>query len=364
MFGLWRLSLALEVVLFHLLGVPLIGAFAVTSFFVLSGFLMTAIMDRTYGYSWAGRRAFALNRAVRLLPPYWYACAVTLALIVLLGPDYMASVKPHMQLPASTSEWLQNLSALFLGDAPIAARPRLVPPSWALTVELIFYAAIALGLSRSRRIALVWLGLSALYVMFCLTADGGLRSLYGSVAGGSFPFALGAVTYRYRHALRAVVEGVWQHAAALYVLRFAVALLAIGLVAAGESDWRLRELFNHINAVISALLVLCLFRQSWGGRVEILDQRAGALSYPIYLLHWQAAALAGYVVFGHAALGLSREGLVSFLIAMPILLALCIVVTSGLDPVLRGWRNATRSRAADRMGHSMLSRPAVSGLGG
>ena len=52
--GIYRFLLALNVVIFHLLDVPAIGPFAVFSFFVLSGFLMTLIMKETYGYSLSG----------------------------------------------------------------------------------------------------------------------------------------------------------------------------------------------------------------------------------------------------------------------------------------------------------------------
>lgn len=61
--------LAFEVVVFHLLSVPIIGRYAVMSFFVLSGFLMTTIMHQTYGYTLKGRgpmRSTAFSGSIRI----------------------------------------------------------------------------------------------------------------------------------------------------------------------------------------------------------------------------------------------------------------------------------------------------------
>ena len=76
MFGIWRTLLAIEVVAYHILPLPLIGRYAVFSFFVLSGFLMTEIMQRAYGYTPGGSVRYLANRALRLLPSYWFAAAL------------------------------------------------------------------------------------------------------------------------------------------------------------------------------------------------------------------------------------------------------------------------------------------------
>ena len=83
--GIYRFLLALNVVIFHLLGVPAIGPFAVFSFFVLSGFLMTLIMKETYGYSLSGLSKYAMNRFLRLFPSYWVLLLITILAIGLVG---------------------------------------------------------------------------------------------------------------------------------------------------------------------------------------------------------------------------------------------------------------------------------------
>jgi len=69
------------VVLVHYAFVPpFIGFYMVFGFFVLSGYLMTFIMHKKYGYSVRGVGAYALNRFLRIYPLYW-ACFV-FALVV------------------------------------------------------------------------------------------------------------------------------------------------------------------------------------------------------------------------------------------------------------------------------------------
>ena len=51
MFGTYRTLLALMIVALHLGGVPVIGGYAVFGFYILSGYLMTLIMQTSYGYS-------------------------------------------------------------------------------------------------------------------------------------------------------------------------------------------------------------------------------------------------------------------------------------------------------------------------
>ena len=52
------------------------GFYAVRGFFVISGLMMTAALNEVYGFD--GVR-FWTNRALRLLPPYYLVCALTLS---------------------------------------------------------------------------------------------------------------------------------------------------------------------------------------------------------------------------------------------------------------------------------------------
>jgi peptidoglycan/LPS O-acetylase OafA/YrhL len=68
LFGIFRFTLALNVMIFHVMAIKVIGPYAVYSFFILSGFLMTTIMKNTYGYTVSGFKSYAYNRLLRIFP--------------------------------------------------------------------------------------------------------------------------------------------------------------------------------------------------------------------------------------------------------------------------------------------------------
>ena len=51
MFGTYRTALAMMVVMLHYAKLAYIGNYAVFGFFALSGYLMTFIMHKNYGYT-------------------------------------------------------------------------------------------------------------------------------------------------------------------------------------------------------------------------------------------------------------------------------------------------------------------------
>lgn len=168
MFGTYRTILALMVVVGHLLQVEFLGSLAVMGFFVLSGFLMTAIMHESYGYSASGRGRFVLNRCLRLYPTYWLACAVSLGVIAWCGAEYVKSYRAAIAVPRDTVAILANLTIIFPDFFPFQFTPRLSLPTWALTVELCYYALICLGASKTRKRAVAWLSVSVVYVIATL----------------------------------------------------------------------------------------------------------------------------------------------------------------------------------------------------
>ncbi|WP_293882171.1 acyltransferase [Sphingomonas sp.] len=339
MFGIWRTLLAIEVVAQHLLAVPLIGFYAVFSFFVLSGFLMTEIVHRTYGYNFRGFIRYLTNRALRLYPSYWFAVLTSLCLIFWLGAATVAHYNVAMTVPNTVSSWLQNLTMIFADLIPKRIVPRLVPLSWALTVEICYYVLIGLGISKTRMTAWTWVALSLAYVLVIrrLHPEGG-GYLYEAIPAGSLPFSIGAVTWHYR-------EGVWQFLdrarlgdpRLLIAGRWILYLTIIGLQ--GISGWKWLALFgNWLNIGISALIICALFHAkataSWGR----VDQAIGNYSYPIYLLHLQAGLIAGTL------LASSQPTIALFLLAIAVTLVLGSIPVRIIDPIIGRLRTRVRSR--------------------
>ena len=149
MFGFYRTFLALLVVAHHLLNLTIIGHYAVHGFFILSGYLMTFVMHNSYGYRIEGKIFFAINRILRLFPIYWFVLFLSILIIMYWGEESSSQYRQFIFLPNSFSAIFQNFSLIYLHWFPGSVSPRLSPPTWALTVELIFYFLIALGVSKT-----------------------------------------------------------------------------------------------------------------------------------------------------------------------------------------------------------------------
>ena len=198
MFGTYRTLLALAVVAHHLVSFPAIGQYAVHGFFILSGYLMTLILAGSYGYSPHGLRSFALNRFLRLYPPYWFILGLSAIMVLIFGAS-VRSFHSAIFLPGTWISCLQNASLIYLDWFPMRIRLRLSPPTWALTVELLFYALIAFGLSRTRKTTLIWLAASILLAAATHLLGLGHDYRYLFVFSGSLPFALGATIFHWQN---------------------------------------------------------------------------------------------------------------------------------------------------------------------
>lgn len=309
MFGTLRLALALIVVLSHLWLPHYIGHYAVFSFYVLSGFLMTLVMNRVYGFTIGGRLRFAANRVLRIFPAYWCASLLSLALIAVLGPDPAAFLNQAIRVPDLFGSWLANLSLVGLG----AHTPsRLVPPAWALAVELAFYAVIAAGLGRSRLTAGAWVLASLMLTFWWIATDTPYSTRYLSVLAGSLPFSLGCLLFHVNSICRALA-----HPA---IRICSIAAYTANLVMAywlGSTE----GLSFYASLLLSVVLVSSLVPVRSAGRLmPRIDRVLGQLSYPVYLLHWQAATIAWVLT------GVSSRSATLFLLTLPLVLALATLV--------------------------------------
>ncbi|WP_083921447.1 acyltransferase family protein [Dasania marina] len=264
-----------------------------TWFFVLSGYLMTYIMVNTYGYDSKGMGKFALNRFLRLYPAYMFVLFLSVTTIILM--DGMIEIyKPAMFLPRSLHEIIENISMIYFSFSPITVEPRLSPPTWALTLELIYYCLICLGLSKTRKITLIWVALSVCYTLFTLYKGYGKEYRYAMMLSGSLPFSLGALLYHYKEGflgllkhLPSVLLNPW-FAMTVFVLNTVSRVYIPGM-------WWLGF---YTNLLVAVYIVLILSEKNIPGVSSRLDYKVGELSYHIYLLHWLVAAVIAGKLFG------------------------------------------------------------------
>ncbi|MEC9375459.1 MAG: acyltransferase [Pseudomonadota bacterium] len=287
MFGLYRILLALMVVLLHYGGVNYIGEYAVFGFFSLSGYLMTLIMQQNYGYNIRGIAVYGLNRFLRIYPLYWVACAIASGILLMVEPNFTTLVNQKFALPNSIQSWGQNLG-LVIG---LSTDPVLISPAWALTIELTFYAAIGLGLSRNKQVTSIWLAASVIYTAYLLVTDASWIRRYFHILSATLPFATGAAIYHFRSILLKKLKFLVVNPIAP-ILMFTVIIgnWAIGRNFGTETTWSF-----YSNYILCSLMIISLCKRTRLPFISrSLDKWLGDLSYPIYLVHFPLSFLFAY----------------------------------------------------------------------
>lgn len=137
--GIYRLLLAVLVAISHA-GVSCYGynpgVIAVISFFILSGYVMTLLIEKYYSQP-SSITTFYLDRAARLFPQFMFYMAVATVCIYLFKID-----SPFIKQLNST-KWLLNLFILPEGFYMYWANDAIViPQTWSLGLEMTFYLVI------------------------------------------------------------------------------------------------------------------------------------------------------------------------------------------------------------------------------
>ena len=311
------------------------AGYAVVGFFIISGYLMTLVMHKTYGYTLQGSINFILNRMLRLLPMYWLAVILTIILIFWIGADAVKNYHLAMQIPSTFEGWLSNITMLFWSwDLEISNRaiiyssvavvPRLVPPAWALTTEIIFYALICFGVSKNLFRVWLWLAVSICYYIATFFVGSTWWLRYYPALAASLPFCIGSLIYflkeKYTPKLNPLL---------LFVL--------ILLNAAYHPNYDLGAI---VNMVLVALLILSIANgYKFPFITSKIDKIIGDFSYPIYLLHWQVGLMVSYVVIGHPA----RHEIVVYFVSLAVILVLSVLMIEVIDKPIQKVRTIIKS---------------------
>lgn len=286
MFGTYRFLLAQMVVVAHLAyGVGMwSGVYAVFSFFALSGFLMTMVLEITYPATAKGVGRYLANRALRIYPPY--LLVLLLALGMVLINDYWAGWIGNTHMPRDPVEWLRNLAIFSLHLEP-KETARLVPPSWSVDIELCFYVIMGLGLARSRVVVLVWLGASLAWTVWANLNGLPFTERYMSILPASLPYAVGAALWMHRESLQRWIRGPI-HAIAAPAAYF-IHMAAANHIWAGDPF----GMGFYVSLGLTAWVIVALSGVSperFHPRVQTLDTFLGNLSYPVFLCHFAVAS--------------------------------------------------------------------------
>ncbi len=346
MFGSVRFALAQIVVLTHLwpelLGIWA-GTYAVFCFFIVSGYLMARTLDRGYTAP-GGTRRFFVNRALRIYPPY---LAVLLLAVVLgyFAADDVHSLNPRMRLPSNALHWASNLLIFGLHQAQRAVT--LVPPAWSIDLELWLYLAIGLVLRRRTGAVVAFTALGAAFAVHCLITEAPFVRRYATLPAAMLPFGVGALVYHCRSLIDRYLGSSW-HLAAATVLFLANALIPALFRSYGPTAG------FYASVVLGAYLLAVFSRlhpRSVPACFSNLDLKLGALSYPIFLCHWNVGVI---VIASGLAFKLGSE---LFLWSLPGVWLLAYAIHVGVERPLERLRDRIRGRPREELAGSTTAAP-------
>lgn len=314
--GIIRLLLALSVVAAHcgpIFGLTMVGGkVAVQSFYIISGFYMSIILNEKYIGKNKSYTLFITNRCMRLFPIYWAILIGTIGTSVVIAlltkgfsfpvfESYLAvktNVMSFMYLVFTNLFIIGQDIVLFLGihsDTGILyftsnyanSTPQLhtflfIPQAWTLGIELSFYLIAPFILTRGYKPVLALLICSfALRIFFYNYL--GLKEdpwNYRFFPTEIFFFLLGYVSYQIYLKYKNIEIG------SLINISFLIICVLFTLLYSYISAFKLKYLPFSIKEIlyftIITLLMPLLFNYFKNNK---LDNKIGELSYPVYISH-------------------------------------------------------------------------------
>jgi len=301
---------------------------------------MTLTMQGRYGYTRRGVLGYFLNRFLRLYPTYWFVAAITLLMIAVFGEAVVSNYRGIIFLPRHIGEVAANLTLIFPSLSPKWTVPRLSPPAWALTLEILFYILIGLGASKTRRTTVLWFVASVLYTILTFVCDWGHEARYSYLPAASLPFSLGAILFHFKEESRAVVEKI---PLSPFVLLCVYPVIA---VSAGKAELLPLDVAFYLDLVLQVVIIAKLRDLPARRDRRVRDRRVGDLSYPVYLIHYQVGFLTSMIFWGEPIRELSGAGLAVGAVAVLFTVAAAYVICRLTHDNVEKLRSTVRSRFA------------------
>lgn len=249
------------------------GYLGVELFFIISGYVvLMSAQGKTLSQ-------FFISRVTRLYPAYWVACTLTFVVVWLLGPHPQAAGWSPI-LATSGSAYIPNMLMLnsFVGYKDVDG------VYWTLAIELLFYfwiaVAIAFGWLKNLPLVLaIWLGYAA------FAGTGYDKGVFMVVLFPRFaPFFIAGMVF---YLLQTKQERRWK----LYALlagAFALSMRS-GKTVALEYGTLFQDSFSVPIVCGTIAVFFLLFLLIAHRKIQLPGMAwlawAGALTYPIYLLH-------------------------------------------------------------------------------
>lgn len=298
------------------------GYLGVELFFLISGFVILMTASR------GSLKGFAISRFVRLYPAFWACCTITFLLTVLIGGD---------RFSASVGQYLANMTMLsgFVGI------PSIDGVYWSLFIELQFYALVAALLiigriHQAQAFLTIWLILTMVLEVFPVES---LRFLL--LTDYAAYFIAGAMCFL-----------AWSRGMSIYRLCAIALCLAIALhqslngIPAFENYYHTQMSMPAVAGIIIGFFVVMLLvaTRRMGKVGEMRWVTAGALTYPLYLIHQYA----GFMIFNIAYPAINRHVLFwgTILLMLGVAYAVHVLVERRFSPSLKKLLESTWDVAA------------------
>ena len=358
MLGVIRFLLASCVIAFHLTGkLPFLGQFSVNFFYVISGFLITMILNKTYKFHLL---SFATNRFLRLYPTYFFFLTVGI-LIIYFMPNTV-NFHPSWSKVSQHFDWLGNALIFpwaFLSDYAVpntfgaftnsyplfadAYRFRIITSSWSVAVELVCYFLLWIFIARKLSFTLFSITASVIYHIFVFRNTHDSAMSYFPFIAATLPFSLGALSYF-------IYEKIKTLGNTLTILnnhKWIVLLSSISLfflnwmVFLENQNGQWHPFFYYVNNIIAMVIVITLCDINPKGNQGKILKILGDLSYPIFLCQY----FGGYVAWFIVGFDEPNRGWEIFLIGYIVSIAMSLICISLVDENIKKLRDRIRNKA-------------------
>ncbi|NCU04925.1 MAG: acyltransferase [Chitinophagaceae bacterium] len=314
--GILRLLLALSVVAVHcgsFWNLKLVEAqIAVQSFYIISGFYMTLILNEKYSKGYKSFKLFITNRVLRLYPIYWVVLIATVLTYVAIGFasnwtsstkfDFYTSVafnvKTYALLIFSNLFIIGQDLIMFLGVVPdsgklyfLADFSKSSPPvynflfieqAWTLGLEIMFYLAAPFIVRRKLKTVGLLILLS-IFTRLIIYNHFGLNNdpwTYRFFPNELCFFLLGTVSYHiYKRLQHLTIPKKMFVSVFIFVILITVFYQFFPGVTIGFLPFTLKEIFYFCLVALSIPFLFILFKNNR------FDNEVGDLSYPVYISH-------------------------------------------------------------------------------
>ncbi|CAI1697942.1 O-acetyltransferase OatA [Serratia fonticola] len=304
MLGILRFFLASCVIMFHLTAqVPNIGQLAVNFFYVISGYLITLILNNTYKNK---SKPFFINRFLRLYPTYYFFALISMILAIIPIAGVTTSVfHPSWVEKQGAVDWLGNLFIFpwaFVTDYAVVSIPhtfvsdsfrfRLIPSTWSIAVEIVCYFILWAFTSRNFVLASSSFLIAMVFHIVIQSSDLPPEYAYAPFYAALLPFSMGAIGY---FISKFIEKSYLPNLASTGIQSFVLFITIISFLINWYSSTKTENFYSSVqyyfNNVIAMLSVMAMHRASINGWLKKVSKTLGDLSYPLFLCQY----LAGYV---------------------------------------------------------------------